>query len=274
MTTAPPNLLAVRTLLSAHLPVGGDALGVVGDTAHVSSGDSYHLGRPEQRTSGYSVSESPRDRAGLCSYASALDVGWWSAHGHDLRHMSAWLVAQCRAGAPDTRDIREIIYSLDGRTVRRWDRLGRRTSGDSSHRFHTHVSYFRDATKAGRDQRPLYLRYLQSIGLIPQEAPDMDQRDKMVEPTAYPDRSLGQHFADIQNLRDALYARPGDKIKPTNPPPPGSVAAELFALPGKVDALAAKLDATPPGSVVISDEQLARVIRGVLREGVDGTAQG
>ncbi|WP_037684611.1 hypothetical protein, partial [Streptomyces griseus] len=72
----------------------------------------------------------------------------------------------CTAGAPDTRDIREIIYSPDGQTVKRWDRLGKRSTGDSSHLWHTHFSFFRDSIKAGRDLTPLFRRYLTSIGLI------------------------------------------------------------------------------------------------------------
>lgn len=176
MTTAPPNLLAVRALLLAYLnpaPVRRaadlepDEVGIVGDTAHVDSGDSYHLGLPDQRKTGYSVTESPRDAAGLSPYASALDVGEFTVAGRDLAHFSAWLVAQCKANRPDARDIREVIYSLDGKTVRRWDRLGRRSTGDSSHRWHTHVSFFRDATEAGRDQLPLFRRYLREIGLLP-----------------------------------------------------------------------------------------------------------
>ena len=63
------------------------------------------------------------------------------------------------------RDLREIIYSPDGKVVRRWDRLGKRSSGDDSHLWHTHFSFFRDSTKADRDQTPLFRRYLTGIGL-------------------------------------------------------------------------------------------------------------
>ena len=170
MTVNPPSLLAVRALLQPHLALSAVELGISGDTSHVKEGDSYHLGRPEQRTSGYAATESSRDHAGLTEYACALDVGYWSktvrGKRHDLRSFSIWAVAQCKAGKPDTHDIREIIYSPDGKTVKRWDRLGRRTSGDKSHLEHTHISFFRDAIKAGRDQRPLFARYLIEIGLI------------------------------------------------------------------------------------------------------------
>lgn len=170
MTKAPDNLLAARKLLLDHLGqygLSGIEVGIVGDAAHIGQGNSYHLGLPEQASSGYAATESPRDKAGLCEYASALDVGEFDVRGrYNLRHFSAWLVAQCKANTADTRDIREVIYSLDGSTVRRWDRLGKRSTGDSSHRWHTHISFFRDSTKAGRDLTPLFRRYLTTIGLL------------------------------------------------------------------------------------------------------------
>ncbi|MEU8257738.1 hypothetical protein AB0C06_26125 [Micromonospora inaquosa] len=174
MTRAPANLLAVRSLLLTHLDnaPGPDDLdpgevGIVGDPAHRGG---YHCGSDRVVSGDYSVVESPRDRAGLTLDASALDVGQFNVRSggrtNTLASFSVWCVAQCAANAADTRDIREIIYSPDGTTVKRWDRLNKRTTGDSSHRWHTHISFFRDAIKAGRDQRPLFRRYLSSIGLL------------------------------------------------------------------------------------------------------------
>jgi hypothetical protein len=174
MTRAPANLLAVRSLLLTHLDnaPGPDDLdpgevGIVGDSAHRGG---YHCGSDRVVPNDYSVVESPRDRAGLTLDAAALDVGQFDVRSggraNTLPSFSVWCVAQCAANAADTRDIREIIYSPDGTTVKRWDRLGKRTTGDSSHRWHTHFSFFRDAIKAGRDQRPLFRRYLSSIGLL------------------------------------------------------------------------------------------------------------
>lgn len=168
MTIAPPTLLDVRTLLTAHLPgLTPATMGIVGDQAHRGG---YHCGADRVDADDYSVRESPRDRAGLTDQASALDVGQFqvtvAGRRHDLRSMSVWLVQQCRADTPDTRDIREVIYSSDGQTVRRWDRLGIRDTGDASHRWHTHISFHRDAIKAGRDQRPLFHRWLTAIGLL------------------------------------------------------------------------------------------------------------
>ncbi|MBM0279330.1 hypothetical protein [Micromonospora tarensis] len=174
MTRAPANLLAVRSLLLTHLdnaPGPNDLepseVGIVGDPAHRGG---YHCGSDRVVPGDYSVVESPRDRAGLTLDAAALDVGQFDVRSggrtNTLASFSVWCVAQCAANAADTRDIREIIYSPDGTTVKRWDRLGKRSTGDSSHRWHTHFSFFRDAIKAGRDQRPLFRRYLSSIGLL------------------------------------------------------------------------------------------------------------
>ena len=181
MTTAPTNLMAVRRLLLDHLDdaPGPDDLdpgevGIVGNPAHRGG---YHCGSDRVVSRDYSVVESARDRTGLARWASALDVGTFKVTTKrgtfDLQHFSRWVVGQCEADAADTRDIREIIYSPDGKTVRRWDRLGKRTSGDSSHLFHTHFSFFRDAMKAGRDQTPLFRRYLTTIGLIQDQGDDM-----------------------------------------------------------------------------------------------------
>ncbi|NED54632.1 peptidoglycan-binding protein [Micromonospora aurantiaca] len=180
MTSAPANLLAVRQLLLTHLNVDKDRVraddlepaevGIVGDPAHRGG---YHCGSDRVVSRDYSVVESSRDRAGLSGYASALDVGEFSVRSggttHNLQTFSTWMVRQCAAGAADARDIREVIYSPDGRTVRRWDRLGKRSSGDGSHVYHTHFSFFRDATKAGRDLTPLFRRYLAEIGLTTSE---------------------------------------------------------------------------------------------------------
>lgn len=187
MTRAPANLQAARSLLLTHLDnaPGPDDLdpgevGIVGDSAHRGG---YHCGSDRVVTGDYSVVESPRDRAGLTLDAAALDVGQFSVTSggktHTLASFSVWCVAQCAANAPDTRDIREIIYSPDGKTVKRWDRLGKRTSGDSSHRWHTHFSFFRDAIKAGRDQRPLFRRYLSYIGLLEDDTVTPEDIDKV-----------------------------------------------------------------------------------------------
>lgn len=151
-------------------------VGIVGDDHHDGG---YHCGaagvvrNAHGTITDYSVTESSRDRAGLDEHASALDIGWWAqtvgGKAHNLRTMSIWLVAQATAGAEHTGDIREIIYSPDGKTVKRWDRLGVRSGGDAGHLTHTHVSLFRDAS--GASVRALLRRYMTSIGLLEDDMP-------------------------------------------------------------------------------------------------------
>ncbi|WP_157751705.1 hypothetical protein [Actinoplanes derwentensis] len=172
MTYAPPTILAARTFLLDGVPGLTPAeVGIVGDTGHANTGTSYHLGKKQLAANAYSIIESPRDRNGLTDAAAGLDIGDFSfkvrGKTHTLRTFSAWLVAACKAGTADTKDIREVIYSTDGKNVRRWDRLGRRTTGDSSHLFHTHLSYFRDSEKKGKTA--LFRRYLTETGLLKDE---------------------------------------------------------------------------------------------------------
>ncbi|WP_330438826.1 hypothetical protein OHB44_28045 [Micromonospora sp. NBC_00821] len=243
MTRAPANLLAVRSLLLTHLDnaPGPDDLdpgevGIVGDTAHRGG---YHCGSDRVVTNDYSVVESPRDRAGLTLDAAALDVGQFNVRSagrtHTLPSFSVWCVGQCEADAADTRDIREIIYSPDGTTVRRWDRLGKRKSGDSSHRWHTHFSFFRDAIKAGRDQRPLFRRYLASIGLIQEDDMfgdvDSDRLEAVYKAVVALDgrNSIGQVYTRMALGEDHKLKEAGQAYTPPHP--------TLVSLGGQLAAL-------------------------------------
>lgn len=190
MTRAPKNLLQVRSLLLEHLNIDESSyrsddlepneVGIVGDSNHRGG---YHCGSDRVITNDYSVIESLRDKGGLSEFSSALDAGLFNVRvkgkTHNLRSFSIWCVAQCKANARDTRDIREIIYSPDGKVVRRWDRLNLRSKGSPDHLWHTHFSFFRDAIKAGRDQTPLFRRYLVHIGLIEPES-DMTPGERWV----------------------------------------------------------------------------------------------
>lgn len=172
MSYAPNTILAVRALFRVHIPqLTPIALGIVGDDEHAASGTSYHLGADALKSSSYSIVESSRDRNGLTNAAAALDIGDFKitvkGKVHTLHTFNAWLVAQCKAGTEDTKDIREVIYSLDGQTVKRWDRLARRTSGDLSHRTHTHVSWFRDSENSSKTA--VFRRWFISIGAIIEE---------------------------------------------------------------------------------------------------------
>lgn len=167
MTYAPDDLMAVRRYLLSVTGLSGAAVGIVGDDDHP---DGYHVGNDAlaavgKLASDYSKRESSRDRPGS-NAASALDVGSWSGRRGAAKvtflEFSAALVAACRAGDARAADIREIIYTPDGLTVRRFDRLGIRSTGDSSHLYHTHVSFFR-TSEGRRDRRDNLLGLLRSI---------------------------------------------------------------------------------------------------------------
>ncbi|MEU8214146.1 hypothetical protein AB0C47_00065 [Micromonospora taraxaci] len=256
MTRAPANLLALRSLLLTHLDnaPGPDDLdpaevGIVGDPAHRGG---YHCGSDRVVPNDYSVVESPRDRAGLTLDAAALDVGQFDVRSggrsHTLPSFSVWCVAQCAANAADTRDIREIIYSPDGSTVKRWDRLGKRTTGDSSHRWHTHFSFFRDAIKAGRDQRPLFRRYLSSIGLL--EDDDMTPEEHNWLATVHKNLTV----LDGRNPIGQIYTRIAEGRDDTGAPVNGNwnlqaMTKQLTDLQATLNALAGK-DFTDEAAIV------------------------
>lgn len=147
MTYAPASLRSVQALWTGQ---GGVNLGIVGDLAHQARGVSYHLGRDQLTSTAYSR-RTARDIAGLTRAASAIDLGRLDGSLVGLRNFSTWLVGQGRSNAPGTADIREIIYSPDGKTVLRWDRerghtsLPRKGEADSSHLTHTHISWYRDS---------------------------------------------------------------------------------------------------------------------------------
>jgi hypothetical protein len=219
MTFAPASCLAVRHEFQNHASLSNDALGIVGDDNHVQSGSSYHLGKSALRPNSYTIVESSRDKNGLSEAASANDIGYFSIRvgdkTHTLRTFSAWLVGQCKAGTADTRDIREVIYSTDGQVVRRWDRLGIRSTGDDSHLSHTHISWFRDSED--HDRAAVVRRYFAEI-----------MEDKMAEgleldktPVKYPTQAAGNptwtgwnalgSARDLsQEARDRVKALQGD----------------------------------------------------------------
>ncbi|TDC33630.1 hypothetical protein E1211_18855 [Micromonospora sp. 15K316] len=273
MTRAPANLMAVRSLLLTHLNVDKNRVrdvdlepaevGIVGDPAHRGG---YHCGSDRVVNNDYSVVESPRDRNGLTLDAAALDVGQFrvtsEGRTHDLRSFSTWCVGQCTAGAADTRDLREIIYSPDGRVVRRWDRLGRRSSGDDSHLWHTHFSFFRDSIKAGRDQTPLFRRYLTSIGLIapaPPEEDEMELTDKIRRDTGNPNRTVDDVLADLSNLRNWLIS-PVGAGGVVGPPSANSPLTLMLAMARAYPALVAQVSGL--SSKDFTDEPA--IVQGVL----------
>ena len=148
-TINPPTLQALGAYWTAQ---GGVNLGVVGDTAHIGKGVSYHLGQDQLSPDAYSI-KTARDKAGLSDAASAIDLGKLDGSLANLQAFSRDFVERARADGPGFSDIREIIYSPDGKTVLRWDRERGAASeprpgeADDSHLTHTHISWYRDAEK-------------------------------------------------------------------------------------------------------------------------------
>lgn len=165
MTYAPKSLKEVQDLLHNELKLPYPSLGIVGDDKHLGG---YHCGSDRTVPNDYSIADSSRDRNGLTEAASALDIGWFTKSFHyktSLLDFNAWLIRDLQTEKPDNRDIREVIYTPDGKVVKRWDRLKKQTGGSKSHLTHTHISYFRDSER--RDKTALFKRWLREVKNMP-----------------------------------------------------------------------------------------------------------
>lgn len=166
MTFAPKTL---TDLMAYWTSQGGVNLGIVGDTAHLEKGTSYHLGADDLAVGAYSV-RTARDKAGLTNAASAVDLGRLNGTLTELWAFSRWFAQQCFDGQPGTRDVREVIFwSTVRQRVIGWSSLAPdqwiNDYGDASHKTHTHISFYRDSEF--RDKRPLFTPY-------PAFAPEVD----------------------------------------------------------------------------------------------------
>jgi len=166
MSYAPKSISNAMAVWTSN---GGVNLGVVGNTGHTVG---YHLGKdriydgsgPGIGDSDYSI-KLARDKAGLTNAAAAADLGRLNGSLGQLQSFSKWLVGRCKANAPGTSDIREVIYSPDGTAVKRWDNNAKvlytggdgTGQGDNSHRTHTHISFFRDSE--ARDKTIIFSPY-------------------------------------------------------------------------------------------------------------------
>lgn len=160
MSYIPQALADERAVWQQETKLPAVSLGIL----HYSpQGGGYHEGNDLLAQGGrldtdYSKRESPRDRPGTDA-GSAIDIGWFDVNVQKidgswrrviLPDYTRWMLVQLDIGAPDVAFVRELIYSLDGVTVRRWDRLGIRTTGDDSHLTHDHRSDFRDDENADK----------------------------------------------------------------------------------------------------------------------------
>lgn len=251
MTFAPETLIDARSYLKGQDPdLDNTEVGIVGGPSHIRQGTSYHLGADQliMSKNPYSARTS-RDRAGLSNAASALDI---DDDLDELRALSLWMVQQCQAGAPDTLDIREIIFSPDGVNVFRWDRERGQTSapvpdGDLSHRTHTHVSYYRDSEF--RDKTGLYRRFFEGGAVAITQS----------------DINAIWHLFEAQNERD-MAQNLGESWKFSLASKENSEKALTV-----MDEMLAKLDQILNRPAVPVDEDL---IRRIVREEIDNTKLG
>jgi hypothetical protein len=179
MSYADPALVQARNYLIG-LGIPGNSIGIIGDQSHQSTG-GYHVGNDVLAMIGklntdYSKRQTDKDRPGS-NAAMALDIGGLS--GRQLHELAAWLIAQCRAGTADTRNIREVIgrRSASG-GVTRYDALGiLPDAGSVDHETHTHISYYRDSE--GEDKTSLFRRYYEPESAAPVPAPTEDEEFDM-----------------------------------------------------------------------------------------------
>jgi hypothetical protein len=171
MTYAPSTLTDLGRYWTSQ---GGVNLGIVGDTRHTKG---YHLGRdriydgtgPGIGDADYSV-QLARDKAGLTNAASAIDLGRLNGSLTALWDFSAWLAGLCMKRDPACADIREVIFwdQKSGRVVGWSSKAPDRLIpdyGDSSHKTHTHISWFRDSENRSRSKTDLVRRYFEEGGV-------------------------------------------------------------------------------------------------------------
>jgi hypothetical protein len=192
VTYAPDDLRAVQRYCRGLTGQPWESLGIIHDTPQ---GGGYHEGRdllaragraPGSGYTDYSWVESSRDLNGLDDAGSAFDLG--GDFGR-FREITLGIVAACEHGDPRARDVREVIYTPDGYSVRRWDRLGRRDTGDDSHLSHTHISFFRDS-EGRRADGDNFLGLLMLLF----EGRDVQEEDDMppgIPPTDIPPTGVG-----------------------------------------------------------------------------------
>jgi hypothetical protein len=242
MTYQPQTWKDAQAYLHSVTGLPWDGLGL---QHFVPGGGGYHEGNNLLAAAGrldsdYSKRESERDRPGTDG-SSAIDVGDFNIvhNGRRLRlveDFNPWLIAQCKAGTPDTLWIREVIHTLDRKVVKRWDRLGIRSTGDSTHLYHTHISGFRD--EENTPKTPLFKRFFEGDDMAGEVA------DLYAKTAAFRLEALTNGFDDV---------RAGDQ------------AGEDVWLVRKLKTVAddvAELKSRPAGTVVLTPADKAELIAG------------
>ncbi len=271
MTYVPAPLAELQDYMQEKTGLPPNSLGVYPDDDHDGG---YHCGWDRRRIRNgvlddYSWQESPRDWNHKTDAARAFDCGSFSR----LQEMSVWIVQECQRGAPDTLDIREVIYSPDGAVVKRWDRLGIRSGGDDSHLFHTHFSFFADAE--AHDKLSVFQRFFgdnmtegdRNVGYMTQNALVGVQEPEFDIPAedGYPAYRWGNPFGAVLHalMSGTDASLPEFAGRPARIWPNGTTK-RLAAIEAKLDQLLAM----PPGSAN------PEAIRAIVRDELDKTKLG
>lgn len=250
----------------------GAQVWISGDNSHLRG---YHRSRRWIKESiyctnhSYSVTRTAGDVSGGDSnWVSAMDI---SVDQENLAAMCQRLDAACRAGRLEK--ITEWYGNLGGdNTVDGWDNISNQpASADSSHLTHLHMSF--DRGRANEDHADL-LAILTGVE-------DMEQTDALIKPTGAP-RSVGDMYADVQNLRNAMIGDGAVALDPNgNPyagyPKPGSPLDNIARLPQLLDE-----HASAPVDIAELVEQLlpqllaglTPAVRQVVREELNATKLG
>lgn len=204
-TFNPPRLTELAEFWTGH---GGKNLGIKGDVPHAARGVSYHLGKDELIDTAYSI-QSRRDRDGLTNAASAIDLGKLERRLANLQAFSRWLVARCMADSVVRKDIREIIYTPDGRKVQRYSGIDNKIhtgpgNGDRSHRTHTHISYFRDSE--AKDKVFAFRPFFEAAAWAPGVPPEIQAVDPTARKVALAVRRAGHDFGTVIDVSDLVAA--------------------------------------------------------------------
>lgn len=206
---SPAALKTLSSRLEAHWP--GANCYVRGDNNHTRG---YHRSRRWINESiyctnhTYSVSRTAGDRSGGDpNWSCALDLTGLSQE--DLHAACQRLDEACRAGKLEK--ITEWYGNLgNDSVVDGWDNISNQPrSSDSSHLTHLHMSF--DRGRANEDHDDLY-RIL--------TGDDMEQTDELIKPTGGP-RTVGEMYADTQNLRNAFIGEGAVALDPDGNPIPG-----------------------------------------------------
>lgn len=154
MSTRPQSLIDVGQLVKSNFPTAAISIRAARSARGFHAGRAEIFGPAGQGARDYSV-KAARNSAGLTDASSAIDISRISYKGADspLRQLTASLVAQSAAGQ-DGAQLFEVIGPDATGAANYWGVLTgwqpRPAWADGSHRWHVHVSYYRDTEFSDR----------------------------------------------------------------------------------------------------------------------------